>query len=146
MKEGDYMLEMKLHGVKKFMEAILVVKNITFEAYDGDKVGIVGANGSGKSTILKLIAGIEKMHYYPGYPQTSSPGYDEGLINLPRGATKAYLEQSPVYPEGLKVIDVLNLAFLSWREKLGNICQNSCFIKRALLKKLSTYQVESESG
>lgn len=105
------MLEMKLHGVKKFMEATLVVKNITFEAYEGDKVGIVGANGSGKSTILKLIAGIVKMHYYPGYPQTSSPGYDEGLINLPRGATKAYLEQSPVYPEGLKVIDVLNLAF-----------------------------------
>lgn len=111
MKEGDFMLEMKLHGVKKFMEATLVVKNITFEAYEGDKVGIVGANGSGKSTILKLIAGIEKMHYYPGYPQTSSPGYDEGLINLPRGATKAYLEQSPVYPEGLKVIDILNLAF-----------------------------------
>lgn len=111
MKEGDFMLEIKLHGVKKFMEANLVVKNITFEAYEGDKVGIVGANGSGKSTILKLIAGIEKMHYYPGYPQTSSPGYDEGLINLPRGATKAYLEQSPAYPEGLKVIDVLNLAF-----------------------------------
>ncbi|WHY01713.1 ribosomal protection-like ABC-F family protein [Neobacillus sp. DY30] len=105
------MLEMKLHGVKKFMEATLVVNNITFEAYEGDKIGIVGANGSGKSTILKLIAGIEKMHYYPGYPQTSSPGYDEGLINLPRGATKAYLEQSPVFPKGLKVIDVLNLAF-----------------------------------
>ncbi|MEH7247375.1 ABC-F family ATP-binding cassette domain-containing protein [Neobacillus niacini] len=105
------MLEMKLTGVKKFMEATLVVNNITFEAYEGDKVGIVGANGSGKSTILKLIAGIEKMHYYPGYPQTSSPGYDEGLMNLPRGATKAYLEQSPVYPKGLKVMDVLNLAF-----------------------------------
>ncbi|MFS0779231.1 ABC-F type ribosomal protection protein [Neobacillus sp. 3P2-tot-E-2] len=105
------MLEMKLHGVKKFMEATLVVNNISFEAYEGDKVGIVGANGSGKSTILKLIAGIEKMHYYPGYPKTSSPGYDEGLINLPRGASKAYLEQSPVYPEGLRVIDVLNLAF-----------------------------------
>ncbi|WML49027.1 ATP-binding cassette domain-containing protein [Neobacillus sp. PS3-34] len=88
-----------------------MVKNITFEAYEGEKVGIVGANGSGKSTILKLIAGIEPMNYYPGYPQTSSPGYDEGLINLPRSATKAYLEQSPLYPEGLKVIDVLNMAF-----------------------------------
>jgi ATP-binding cassette, subfamily F, member 3 len=66
MKEGDFMLELKLHGVKKFMEATLVVNNITFEAYVGEKVGIVGANGSGKSTILKLIAGIEQMHYYPG--------------------------------------------------------------------------------
>jgi ATP-binding cassette, subfamily F, member 3 len=117
MKEGMFMLEMKLQGIKKFMEATLVVKNITFEAYEGEKVGIVGANGSGKSTILKLIAGILPMHYYPGYPQTSSPGYDEGLIHLPRVATKAYLEQSPVYPEGLKVIDVLNLAF----EEIDNI-------------------------
>ncbi|WP_066305954.1 ribosomal protection-like ABC-F family protein [Bacillus sp. FJAT-29814] len=105
------MLELKLMGVKKFMEATLVVENITFEAYEGDKIGIVGANGSGKSTILKLIAGVEHMHYYPGYPQTSSYGYDEGLIHLPRGATRAYLEQTPVYLEGMKVIDVLNLAF-----------------------------------
>ncbi|MBY0121771.1 ribosomal protection-like ABC-F family protein [Bacillus sp. S/N-304-OC-R1] len=105
------MLELKLNGIKKYMEATLVVKNITFEAYEGEKIGIIGANGSGKSTILKLIAGIEPMHYYPGYPQTSSPGYDEGLIHSPRGATKAYLEQSPVYREGLKVRDVLNLAF-----------------------------------
>lgn len=77
MKEGDSMLEMKLNGVKKFMEGTLVVNNISFEAYEGEKVGIVGANGSGKSTILKLIAGIVPMQYYPGYPQTSSFGYDE---------------------------------------------------------------------
>jgi ATP-binding cassette, subfamily F, member 3 len=117
MKEGICMFELKLNGIKKYMEATLVLKNITFEAYQGEKVGIVGANGSGKSTILKLIAGIEPMNYYPGYPQTSSYGYDEGLINMSRGATCAYLEQSPVYPEGLKVLDVLNLAF----EEVDNI-------------------------
>jgi ATP-binding cassette, subfamily F, member 3 len=105
------MFELKVHGIKKYMEATLVVNSFTLEAFEGDRVGIVGANGSGKSTILKLIAGIEPMHYYPGYPQTSSPGYDEGLIHRPRGATMAYLEQMPSYPEGLKVTDVLNLAF-----------------------------------
>lgn len=105
------MLELKVHGIKKYMEATLVVNSFTLEAFEGDKIGIVGANGSGKSTILKVIAGIEPMHYYPGYPQTSSPGYDEGLIHRPRGASFAYLEQMPSYPSGLKVIDVLNLAF-----------------------------------
>lgn len=111
MKEGIMMLELKVHGIKKYMDATLVVKNITFEAFEGEKIGIVGANGSGKSTILKVIAGILPMDYYPGYPQTSSFGYDEGLIHIPRGATKAYLEQSPQYPKGLKVIDILNMAF-----------------------------------
>jgi ATPase subunit of ABC transporter with duplicated ATPase domains len=105
------MFEMSLNGVKKFMEATLVLKNITFQVYAGEKVGIVGVNGSGKSTILKLIAGVEPMNYWPGYPQTSSYGYDEGFINLPREATVAYLEQIPQYPEGVKVIDVLHLAF-----------------------------------
>ncbi|MBK1810392.1 ABC-F family ATP-binding cassette domain-containing protein [Clostridium sp. YIM B02505] len=105
------MFELSLNGVKKYMEATQVTENITFEVYSGEKVGIVGANGSGKSTILKLIAGIEQMNYYPGYPQTSSYGYDEGFINLPREATVAYLEQIPQYADGLKVIDVLNLAF-----------------------------------
>lgn len=105
------MFELSLNGVKKFMEATLVLKNITFQVYAGEKVGIVGINGSGKSTILKLIAGIEPMNYWPGYPQTSSYGYDEGFINLPREATVAYLEQIPQYPDGVKVIDVLHLAF-----------------------------------
>ncbi|MGM0852860.1 MAG: ATP-binding cassette domain-containing protein [Bacillota bacterium] len=88
------MLELKLNGIKKYMEATLVVEDVSLEVYEGDKVGIVGANGSGKSTVLKLIAGIEPMNYYPGYPQTSSHGYDEGLIHMSRGATTAYLEQS----------------------------------------------------
>jgi ATP-binding cassette, subfamily F, member 3 len=105
------MLELKLNGIKKYMEATLIMRNVSLEAFEGEKIGIVGANGCGKSTILKLIAGIEKMHYYPGYPQTSSPGYDEGLIHFPRGVSKAYLEQSPVFPQGLTVRDLLNLAF-----------------------------------
>jgi ATPase components of ABC transporters with duplicated ATPase domains len=111
MKEGIFMFELTLNGVKKYMDATLVFKNIGFQVFADEKVGIVGANGSGKTTILKLIAGIEPMNYWPGYPETSSPGYDEGFIMRPREAAIAYLEQIPQYPDDFKVIDVLNLAF-----------------------------------
>lgn len=105
------MFELSLNGVKKFMDATLVLKNINFQVYAGEKIGIVGVNGSGKSTILKLIAKVEPMNYYPGYPQTSSYGYDEGFVRVPREATCAYLEQIPKYEDGAKVIDVLKIAF-----------------------------------
>lgn len=105
------MLELKVNGIKKYMEATLVVEDVSLEVFQGDKLGIVGENGSGKSTVLKVIAGIEPMNYYPGYPQTSSYGYDEGLIHISNGATSAYLEQSPKYPAGLKARDVLYSAF-----------------------------------
>ena len=102
------MIELSLNNVKKYKDTTLVLKNITFQVYAGEKVGIVGANGSGKSTILKLIAGIETLNIYQG---STSRGYDEGWISIPRGVTTAYLEQIPKYSDGLKVIDILNLAF-----------------------------------
>ncbi len=105
------MFELTLNGVKKYMDATLVLKNISFQIYSGEKVGIVGVNGSGKSTVLKLIAGVLPMNYCIGYPGATSPGYDEGFICKPREATCAYLEQIPKYEDGIKVIDVLKLAF-----------------------------------
>ena len=105
------MFELSLVNVKKYMEATLVLKNINFQVYSGEKVGIVGVNGGGKTTVLKLIAGILPMDYCVGYPGATSPGYDEGFINKPSGATCAYLEQIPQYENGIKVIDVLKMAF-----------------------------------
>ena len=105
------MFELSLVNVKKYMEATHVLKNINFQVYSGEKVGIVGVNGSGKTTVLKLIAGILPMDYCVGYPGATSPGYDEGFINKPSGATCAYLEQIPQYENGIKVIDVLKMAF-----------------------------------
>lgn len=105
------MFELSLVNVKKYMKATLVLKNINFQVYSGEKVGIVGVNGSGKTTVLKLIAGILPMDYCVGYPGATSPGYDEGFINKPSGATCAYLEQIPQYENGIKVIDVLKMAF-----------------------------------
>lgn len=106
------MADLSLSGVKKYMDTTLVLNNITFLVNEGEKVGIIGENGSGKSTILKLIAGIITLNHCAGYPNAPTPlGYDEGWVILPKDATCAYLDQIPEYPEGLKVIDILNLAF-----------------------------------
>jgi ATP-binding cassette, subfamily F, member 3 len=105
------MFELSLNQIKKFMNETLILKNVSFQVYEGECVGIVGANGSGKSTILKLIAGILPLECYHGYPQTTSHGYDEGIISMPKHTSIAYLDQIPQYPEEAIVSDVLNAAF-----------------------------------
>lgn len=94
------MMELSFNNVKKYLDATLVFTNISFNIYDGERVGIVGVNGCGKTTVLKLIAGIHEM-----------TRDDSGNIFMPRGKTVGYLEQVPTYPEGYKVKDILNLAF-----------------------------------
>ncbi len=105
------MLELRLNGVKKYMEGTLILKDITFLVSEGEKVGIIGENGSGKSTVLKLIAGVLPFHYCVGYPGATSPGYDEGFVIKSREASSAYLEQLPDYPGGMTVLEVLRSAF-----------------------------------
>lgn len=105
------MLELRLNGVKKYMEGTLILKDITFLVSEGEKVGMIGENGSGKSTLLKLIAGVLPFHYCVGYPGATSPGYDEGFVIKSREASSAYLEQLPDYPGGMTVLEVLRSAF-----------------------------------
>lgn len=106
------MHEISFDGVKKYMDAALVLRNVSFQINEGEKVGIIGANGSGKTTVLKLIAGILKLNHCAGYPYAPiPPGYDEGWVKVSKGTTCSYLEQIPQYAEHMKVIDVLNLSF-----------------------------------
>lgn len=102
------MFELSLNHIKKYMDATLILEDITFQVYSGERVGIVGPNGCGKSTVMKLIAGIIPLNCYPG---SKSLGYDEGWIALPKEATVSYLDQIPEYPESYTVHDVLKLAF-----------------------------------
>ncbi len=102
------MLELSFAQVKKHMGTTLILDDINFAVYETDKVGIVGANGTGKTTILKMIAGLEPLNKYPG---SWSPGYDYGWINRTPGSTVAYLDQIPEYDRHVTVLDVLNMAF-----------------------------------
>ncbi len=70
-----------------------VLKNIYLSFFYGAKIGIIGLNGSGKSSLLKIIAGIDKS--YQG-EVIFSPGYSVG-----------YLEQEPQLDPDKTVIDVV---------------------------------------
>ena len=64
---------------KKHSDVISALKNISFEANQGDKIGIIGKNGSGKTSLLRILSGI----YQPS----------EGSINV-NGSVKNVLEVS----------------------------------------------------
>ena len=70
-----------------------VLKNIYLSFFYGAKIGIIGLNGSGKSSLLKIIAGIDKQ--YQG-EVVFSPGYSVG-----------YLEQEPKLDPSKTVIEIV---------------------------------------
>ncbi len=81
-------------GVSKtFPPQKQVLKNIYLSFFYGAKIGIIGLNGSGKSSLLKIIAGIDKS--YQG-EVVFSPGYSVG-----------YLEQDPQLDPEKTVIEVV---------------------------------------
>lgn len=68
-------------GGKSWAKKLTVFSNISFEIKVGETVGIVGKNGAGKSTILKLIAGVT----YPTFGQVKVNGKVAPLIELGAG-------------------------------------------------------------
>ncbi|MBR6089956.1 MAG: energy-dependent translational throttle protein EttA [Anaerolineaceae bacterium] len=69
-------------GVSKMYDKKVVLKNIYISYFYGAKIGVIGLNGSGKSSLLKIFAGVDKDFIGE---TTISPGYSIG-----------YLEQEPL--------------------------------------------------
>ena len=80
-----------------------VLKNITFSINEGDKVGIIGANGEGKSTLFKII--------------TKELSQDSGEVFIDKNKTLGYLSQNlsldsdkNIYEEAISVFEeILNI-------------------------------------
>lgn len=68
-----------------------LLNNINFAINEGDKIGIIGINGTGKSTLLKIVAGIEN--------------YDTGNIIQKNNIVIEYLPQNPFFDEEANVIE-----------------------------------------
>lgn len=70
-----------------------VLKNIYLSFFYGAKIGILGLNGSGKSSLLKIIAGVDKNY--------------QGDVVFQPGYTVGYLEQEPVLDDSKTVIEIV---------------------------------------
>jgi ATP-binding cassette ChvD family protein len=84
-----------MNGVSKILphNNKVIIKDIYLSFFYGAKIGIIGLNGSGKSTVLKIIAGVE----IPTQGEVVfAPGYSVG-----------YLEQEPQLDDSKTVIDVV---------------------------------------
>ncbi|WP_424767056.1 ABC-F family ATP-binding cassette domain-containing protein [Paenibacillus sp. sgz302251] len=73
------------HITKSYGEKLLF-EDVTFGVEDGDKIGIIGVNGTGKSTFLKVIAGLEPA--------------DSGTVSIGNRVTVRMLAQDPVFAPG----------------------------------------------
>ncbi|MGO4818845.1 energy-dependent translational throttle protein EttA [Flavobacterium sp. W22_SRS_FP1] len=70
-----------------------VLKNIYLSFFYGAKIGILGLNGSGKSSLLKIIAGVDKNY--------------QGDVVFAPGYTVGYLEQEPIIDDSKTVIEIV---------------------------------------
>ena len=82
--------------VKSFELGKNILDGLSFNVNSGERVGILGHNGCGKTTLFRILAG--------------EIGYDEGEVMLAPGKRLGLISQIPVYPEGWTTEDVLRSA------------------------------------
>ena len=87
-KENPYL---DVQNLTKSFGALVLFKDICFSIAEGQKVGLIAKNGTGKSTLLSVLAGKE--------------GYDSGEIIFRRDLKVGILEQSPAFDPEESVLD-----------------------------------------
>ena len=97
---------LQVENLTKSFGDLVLFENISFAIEDGRRVALVAKNGTGKTTLLNIIAGRED--------------HDGGSVVPRRDLRIAYLEQSPVYPAEMTVLEA---CFLSENPALKAIAE-----------------------
>lgn len=91
------MIEIEIKKLEKMYGGHLVFDDINFTVKSGEKIGFIGANGCGKTTLMRILSGEETA--------------DNGEIFRRKGLKCGYLAQIPSYPQDVTVKEVLMEAF-----------------------------------
>ena len=81
---------LQIDNLTKSFGDLVLFENISFGVAQGQKTGLIAKNGAGKTTLLNIIAGKE--------------GYDDGAVVFRSDLRVGYLEQTPVFPENINVL------------------------------------------
>lgn len=81
---------LQIDNLTKSFGDLVLFEKISFGVAQGQKTGLIAKNGAGKTTLLNIIAGKE--------------GYDDGAVVFRSGLRVGYLEQTPVFPENINVL------------------------------------------
>ncbi len=82
---------LQVEGLTKSFGDMVLFREIAFGIAEGERIGLIAKNGAGKTTLLNILVGKEP--------------HDRGSVVYRRDVRVAYLEQDPVYPENLTVIE-----------------------------------------
>ena len=91
----------KIFGEKKIFD------DVSYGIHEGDKIGIIGINGTGKTTLLKIIAGLEET--------------DEGQVIKQNGLRVTYLPQNPEFPKDATVLEYVTQVTVEQKYEAKNI-------------------------
>ena len=93
MSEQPNKVIYSMHKVSKHYEKKPVLRDISLSYFYGAKIGVLGLNGSGKSSLLRILAGVDKDF--------------NGQANLSAGYTVGFLEQEPLLNETKTVREIV---------------------------------------
>ncbi|NCC09106.1 MAG: ABC transporter ATP-binding protein [Bacteroidia bacterium] len=82
---------LQIDNLTKSFGDLVLFENLSLGIAEGQRVGLIAKNGTGKTTLLNIIAGKE--------------GYDSGNVVFRRDLKVAYLEQDPKYPAEMTVLE-----------------------------------------
>ncbi|NLD88080.1 MAG: ABC-F family ATP-binding cassette domain-containing protein, partial [Clostridiales bacterium] len=98
------MIDISVSSLQKFFGDFQLLRDITFDIVEGEKVGLIGKNGAGKTTLLKILTSLDAGDDTTGL-------FDAGDAHINKNRRVGFIDQIPIFPSEYTVDDVLKTAF-----------------------------------